>query len=64
LSFGFTIKEIEELFRKYNQKENGKMDFIEFVEMILPNNYNLVNIKKRYQVNNGLEVREILADNY
>lgn len=40
------------------------MDFIEFVEMILPNNYNLVNIKKRYQVNNGLEVREILADNY
>jgi len=36
------------------------MIFIEFAEMILPSNYNLINIRKQYEVENKLEVREIL----
>ena len=34
--FGFSTKEIEDLFSKYNKNHDGKMTIEEFVKVILP----------------------------
>jgi len=61
LSFGFSTRQIDELFHKYSKK-NGKMEFLEFVKMILPSNYDLGNIKRQYKLKSYLEVIDANTD--
>ena len=38
-SFGFTIKEIEEIFTRYDKNKDGKLELEDFAKVILPPDY-------------------------
>ena len=37
--FGYTQKEIEEIFEKYNKEKDGRLTIDDFIKMILPIDY-------------------------
>lgn len=48
LSFGYTYGQIEKIIKTHDSIGNGCLQFLDFIRVILPSNYNSSNIEKRY----------------